>query len=122
VPEVLPSLAVGALGVVTNCSETLASRAVHRVGVPLEVVVSAERAGAYKPDPRPYGLALHELGLPPERVLFVAGSPSDIMGASEAGMTVFWHNRLGLESPWAKRAMRVGEDLWHLQEWLDGPT
>jgi len=87
------------LGVVTNCSNNLAARAVASLGVPLSVSVAAERAGAYKPDPRPYQLALRELGLPAHRVLFVAGSPSDIPGAMGVGMPVVWHNRLQLQLP-----------------------
>lgn len=107
-PEVPATLAaLGAthrLGVVTNCSNALAQRAVARLGAPVDVVVAAERAGAYKPDARPYRLALDELaqripGLTPARVLFVAGSPFDIPGAGGVGMPVVWHNRLQLERP-----------------------
>ena len=87
------------LGVVTNCSNALAERAVRRLGCTVDVVVAAERAGAYKPDPRPYRLAIAELGLPPSRVLFVAGSPYDIPGAGGVGMPVVWHNRLRLTRP-----------------------
>ncbi|MEO8452782.1 MAG: HAD-IA family hydrolase [Gemmatimonadota bacterium] len=85
------------LAVVTNCSERLATAAVAAIGVELAVVVTAERAGWYKPRPEPYALALQELGLSSDRVLFVAGSPSDIGGAGGLGMRVFWHNRIGLE-------------------------
>ena len=49
------------LGVVTNCSEKLGRMAARRVGVPFDVIVTSERAGYYKPDPRPYRLALREL-------------------------------------------------------------
>src|SRR5262249_54436450 len=38
------------LGVVTNCSERLGHRAASRLAVPFTVVVTAERAGFYKPD------------------------------------------------------------------------
>jgi 2-haloacid dehalogenase len=84
------------LAVVTNCSEQLGQRAAALVGVPFAVVVTAERAGWYKPDPHPYRLALDELGVPAERALFVAGSPFDVPGATGSGMPVVWHNRLGL--------------------------
>lgn len=89
----------GPVGVVTNCSEALAARAVARLGVPLDLVVTAERAGAYKPDARPYRLALAGLGCAPGRVLFVAGSPNDLPGAGGVGMPVAWHNRVGLPRP-----------------------
>lgn len=87
------------LAAVTNCSEALGARAIARVGVPFATVVTAERAGRYKPDPRPYRLALAELGVAPARALFVAGSPFDVPGAAGVGMPVVWHNRLGLALP-----------------------
>ena len=96
-PEVLRRLSESVrIGVVTNCSEELGQRAAARVGVPFDTVVTAEAAGAYKPRPEPYRLALERLGVQPSRALFVAGSPSDIAGARGAGMDVWWHNRLQL--------------------------
>jgi 2-haloacid dehalogenase len=84
------------IGVVTNCSEELGQRAAARVGVHFDTVVTAEAAGAYKPRPEPYRLALERLSVQPAGALFVAGSPSDIAGARGAGMDVWWHNRLQL--------------------------
>jgi 2-haloalkanoic acid dehalogenase type II len=81
------------IGVVTNCSEELGQLVAARVGVAFDTVVTAEAAGAYKPRPEPYLLAAETLALEPARVLFVAGSPSDIDGARGAGMDVCWHNR-----------------------------
>lgn len=93
-PEVLGRLSDRLLiGVVTNCSEELGQRAAARVGVELDTVVTAEAAGAYKPRPEPYRLALERLNVQPSRGLFVAGSPADITGARGAGMDVWWHNR-----------------------------
>jgi len=113
VPSVLRTLPVAKVGVVTNSSEDLAHTGVARVGVPLDPVVSAERAGAYKPDPRPYRLALAELGVAPHRVLFVAGSPADIGGAKRVGMPVVWHNRAGLARPRGHEPVAV---INHLSE------
>lgn len=87
------------LGVVTNCSERLGRMAAECVGVPFDVIVTSERAGYYKPDPRPYQLALHELDLPPRRVLFVAGSGFDLFGTARTGLDTYWHNRVGLPAP-----------------------
>src|SRR3954464_12624185 len=75
------------LGVVTNCSERLGRRAAARLQVPFDCLVTAERAGFYKPDPRPYELALRELGLPAQQVLFVAGSGFDLIGTGQVGLT-----------------------------------
>ena len=87
------------LGVVTNCSQRLGRIAAECVGVPFEVVVTSEEAGYYKPDPRPYRLALQKLGLDAGRVLFVAGSAYDMFGTAEVGLDTYWHNRVGLAAP-----------------------
>ncbi len=87
------------LGVVTNCSERLGRRAAALVGVPFDVVVTSERAGFYKPNPLPYFLALEELGLPPEKVTFVAGSGFDLIGTAAVGLKTLWHNRAGIAKP-----------------------
>lgn len=100
VPDVLRAIdGLAIMGVVTNCSEELGHRAAARAGARFDTVVTAEAAGAYKPRPEPYQLALTQLGLPAERVLFVAGSYYDIQGATNAGMPVWWHNRISMDSP-----------------------
>lgn len=88
-----------ALGVVTNCSEELGATAIACTGIDFDVVVTAERAGYYKPDPRPYQLALDELGVTPSRCLFVAGSPYDLFGTGKVGLRTYWHDRVGMTPP-----------------------
>jgi 2-haloacid dehalogenase len=121
VPGVLLILAERmSLGIVTNCSEVLGHRAVARLGVPVPIVVTAEGAGAYKPDPRPYERAVRELGVPAERVLFVAGSPFDIPGATGARLPVVWHNRLGLTRlPQSPAPLAELATLDPLPSWLE---
>ncbi|MCU0648550.1 MAG: HAD-IA family hydrolase [Gemmatimonadaceae bacterium] len=91
------------LGVVTNCSYVLGRQAAaiveRAMGRPLDVIVTAEEAGAYKPDPRPYRAALAALQYAPHDVLFVAGSPSDLGGAAGVGMPIVWHNAIGVRRP-----------------------
>ncbi len=101
VQQVLSALADAGLriGVVTNCSERLGRAAVNRLGVDFAVVVTAERAGFYKPHPRPYRLALEELKVAPERCLFVAGSAYDLAGTAAVGLPVYWHDRIGMTAP-----------------------
>lgn len=99
-PAVLAALAhTHKLGVVTNCSESLGSSAAASVGVPFAVAVTAERAGYYKPHPRPYQLALNELGVTASQTLFVSGSAYDLFGTAALGMDTYWHNRVGLAAP-----------------------
>jgi 2-haloacid dehalogenase len=87
------------LGVVTNCSEPLGHLAASRVPVPFSVIVTAERAGCYKPDPLPYRLALEELEVTAERCLFVAGSAYDLFGTARVGLPTWWHDRIGMTKP-----------------------
>ena len=100
-PAILGTLAAAGLplAVVTNCSQVLAEQAAARTTGAFRVVMSAERAGVYKPDRRPYAAGAEALGFEPARVLFVAGSAHDVPGASAAGMDVYWSNRQGLPSP-----------------------
>ena len=103
--------------IVTNCSERLGTLAAERAGR-FDVVMTAERAGAYKPDPRPYRAALEEVGIAPGRVLFVAGSAHDVGGAARVGMDVYWANRGGAAAPADATAVREESDLRGLLELL----
>jgi 2-haloacid dehalogenase len=103
-PDVVPVLTQLAesglrLGIVTNCSRRLGMIAADQIGVPFAAVITAEEAGFYKPDPRPYRLALDRLGVPPARCLFVAGSAYDLVGTAKVGLPTFWHDRIGMTPP-----------------------
>jgi 2-haloalkanoic acid dehalogenase type II len=116
-PEVLSRIADRRLAIVTNCSQRLADIAAGVTGGRFEVVMSAERAGAYKIDPRAYRAALDALRLLPDRVLFVAGSAHDVPGASAVGMKVYWSNRQRLAVPTGSPAPLADEpDLRRLPE------
>ncbi len=119
VPAVLPRLRGYARFIVTNCSERLGKLAAARAGT-FDLVMTAERAGAYKPDPLPYRAALDALELHRKRVLFVAGSAHDVGGASRAGMDVYWANRGHVPPPSDAKALREEEDLRALIEVLEG--
>ena len=87
------------LGVVTNCSIRLGRQAAERLRTRWDCVVTAEEAGCYKPDPRPYRRALETLGVAPREAAFVAGSGYDLFGTSAVGLRTYWHNRVGLARP-----------------------
>lgn len=84
------------LAVVTNCSNRLGRQAAAILPVRWDAVVTAEDAGSYKPDPRPYRLALNELHVSPAEAAFVAGSSYDLFGTAAVGLRTYWHNRIGL--------------------------
>lgn len=119
-PEVLARLGGIRLFIVTNCSIALGTRAAAPLGG-FELVMTAERAGAYKPDPRPYRAALDALGLEAGRVLFVAGSAHDVGGASRIGMDVYWANRGGVAAPADAHALMERPDLRGLPDLVVDP-
>lgn len=119
-PEVRPVLdALHAAGVplalVSNSGEDALRQTLAAVGIldRFQVVVSAERAGAYKPAPEPFRLAARELGLPPGAILHVGDSlGDDVRGAGAAGYRTAFVNRRGAALPEAgPRPDRVGRDL-----------
>jgi 2-haloacid dehalogenase len=117
-PDTRPTIErLGALPrfVVTNCSERLGMLAARRADG-FDLVMTAERAGAYKPDPRPYRAALAGMRLEASDVLFVAGSAHDLDGARRVGMDVYWANRGGAPAPAEGRALREEPDLRGLVE------
>lgn len=121
VPELLARLATTVkLAVVTNCSRRLGEAAAARVFSGW-AVITAEEAGAYKPDPRPYRLALARLGVEPGEAAFVAGSGYDLFGTAAVGLRTYWHNRAGLAPPAGAPPPDVeSPTLDGLPDWLAG--
>jgi len=108
------------LAVVTNCSTRLGKMAAARLHTSWDVVVTAEEAGFYKPDTRPYRLALKRLGVSAADAAFVAGSGYDLIGTSAVGMRTYWHNRVGLARPdGAPVADKESASLDGLIPWLE---
>jgi len=109
------------LAVVTNCSERLGVLAASRLGTRWDCIVTAERAGYYKPHPRPYLLALETLGASARDAVFVAGSGYDLIGTSGLGVRTYWHNRYGLQRPaGAPPPDCEWSTLDHVLPWLKG--
>jgi putative hydrolase of the HAD superfamily len=89
-----------ALGIVSNGMDASRRALVRHLGFDrfVRTVLSSERAGAKKPDPRIFELAAAEIGVPPERCWFVGDHPvNDIAGARTAGMRAAWLS--GFHSP-----------------------
>lgn len=108
------------LGIVTNCSKRLGQLAAGRLRTRWDCVVTAEEAGYYKPDPRPYRFALQSLGVSAEDAAFVAGSGYDLIGTHAVGLRTYWHNRVGLARPdAAPPAEFESRNLDQLLPWLE---
>jgi 2-haloacid dehalogenase len=56
----------------------------------LELVLSAQDAGAFKPDPRPYRYALEQTGADGSAVCLVSTHWWDVAGAKRAGLRTGW--------------------------------
>jgi 2-haloacid dehalogenase len=107
------------IAVVTNCSKRLGAQAANLLGVEWDVVITSEEAGFYKPDPRPYQLALDRLGVKASDAAFVAGSGYDVFGTHKVGLRTYWHNRVGLARPeGAPLADKESPDLEEVIPWL----
>ena len=61
-------------------------------------IFSVETAGVFKPDPRVYQIAVDELGVKPEEIVFQSSNAWDAAGAAAFGFKVAWINRFG-QSP-----------------------
>jgi 2-haloacid dehalogenase len=100
-PEVPPALerlrAAGLeLVIITNSDDDIMADNVQRIGVPIDMVITAEQAGAYKPSLATFAYALKQIGCAPEELLHVAqGFEYDIVPAHALGWKRVWINRYG---------------------------
>ena len=56
-------------------------------------IFSVETAGVFKPDPRVYQIAVDELSVEPEEIVFQSSNAWDAAGAAAFGLNVAWINR-----------------------------
>jgi len=90
VPEGLSRLADGGfrLAALTNAPRTVVADRMERTGLVsyFEALISAEKAGKYKPCGEVYEMALREMGVAPAAALMVSAHDWDLAGAAAAGM------------------------------------
>ena len=110
-PEVTACLrAIRANGVPTailsNGSPDMLAKAVRAAGIELLLneVLSVEKVGIFKPDPRVYRLAIDKMGRDASKIVFVSSNAWDAFGAHNAGMRVVWCNRSGQPDEYGLRA------------------
>lgn len=111
------------LAVLSNADEDFLRACLACNGIAVDVVISSEAAGSYKPRPGIFRRACDLLGLEPEHILYAGDSPiADVLGARTAGMAVAWVNRAGVPLPDRIPAPdREVSDLWGLAQWLGVP-
>ncbi len=99
VPQVLRTLKSAGLpvAILSNGSPRMLAASVQSAGIAdlVDVVLSVEEAGVYKPHRRVYSLAVERLGLEPRRIAFQSANGWDAWAASAFGMRVVWCNRQG---------------------------
>src|SRR6266699_1042880 len=61
----------------------------------LDMILSVDAAGIYKPSPHVYQLAVDHLKLLPIRIGFVSSNGWDVVGAKAFGFTAIWVSRAG---------------------------
>lgn len=87
------------LAVISNTDDDLIAGTIRLLGAPLDHVVTAEQARAYKPDHRLFIHAHQVLGTKREKVIHVGmGQYTDLKACHELGIRSIWINRAG-EAP-----------------------
>jgi 2-haloacid dehalogenase len=101
------------LGVLSNIDDDLFARTAPKLGVDLDLLVTAAQVESYKPGRAHFDAALERTGLTPDRILHVAESRfHDIAPARALGFTTVWINRAsGRNRPAATKPVEVQPDL-----------
>jgi len=85
------------LCIVSNIDRDLLADSVGQLQAPFSCLVTAEDARAYKPDPKPFELALSRLATPPGAILHAAfGWKYDLAPARALGLRTCFVNRGGV--------------------------
>lgn len=87
------------IGALSNIDEASLASSSKKLDIAFDVVVTAQRVGAYKPDHAHFRTAIADLGargIPPMRILHVGQSlRADIKPANDLGLTCVWVDRPG---------------------------
>ena len=99
VPEVLRALKSRGMkaAILSNGSPRMLQAAVASAGIDLllDLVLSVEEVGVFKPHAKVYRLAVERLGIHAHEILFLSSNGWDAYAASAFGMRVAWCNRTG---------------------------
>jgi 2-haloacid dehalogenase len=99
VPRVLAELKGAGLrtAILSNGTPGMLEAAVKgaKLGGLIDVILSVEEVGVYKPHPKVYQLAVDRLAVPAPEIAFQSSNSWDAHAASAFGMQVVWCNRYG---------------------------
>ena len=102
VPDTLRQLKQSGMmmAILSNGTSSMLLPAVEHAGIGayLDLVISVEEVGVYKPHPAVYARAAKRLQLVPRQICFVSSNAWDAHAASAFGMQVIWCNRYGQQA------------------------
>ncbi len=82
------------LGILSNVDDDLLEGSIRRLGVPIDLRITAERVRSYKPASAHFQAALEEVGGDPARMVHMAQSHyHDVAAAVPLGISTVWVNR-----------------------------
>jgi 2-haloacid dehalogenase len=94
----------------SNGNVGLLTRMAKNVGLPWDLILSAELFAHYKPDPEVYLGAARLLNLPPEKVMMVAAHNNDLKAAQDLGLKTAFVARPTEYGPLQKRDFKADGD------------
>lgn len=95
------------LAIISNTDDDLIAGTVAAIGIPVDFVVTAQQARAYKPDPRLFQHAYAVMGITKEDTVHVGmGQFTDLKVCHELGIRSVWIDRVGepLDRAWPPNA------------------
>jgi 2-haloacid dehalogenase len=99
------------LATLSNGNVALMVNMAKHAGLPWDVILGAEVARAYKPQPEAYDRAAELLGLRPEECMMVAAHNADLVAASKRGFRTAYVNRPTEYGPNQKRDFKAEHDF-----------
>ena len=111
------------LAIISNIDTDIIEKTKLKIGVPFDLIVTAQQTRAYKPSVKPFELALQKLACKPQDVLHVSsGFRYDIPPASKLGLRTAWVNRKQETKPAGLQADHEFRSLTELAAFVDGLT
>jgi 2-haloacid dehalogenase len=111
------------LGMVSNGDTEELSAHLNGLTDLFDVIVTSEELEVYKPHPRIFSDALHKMGVPRTKAVFVGDTiTADIRGAKRAGLTAIWYNkRERIAAPGARPDFEI-RDMAEILEIVKRPS
>lgn len=110
------------LGIISNTDENTILCAVKHSRLPISFVMSSERAGYYKPDPRIFTQSLKELNINASECVYIGNSVSDMVGAERAAISGIYLNRDQKPLPEGNSHIPIVADAHALRCYLQNQT